>query len=105
MSYRTQWCGEVIETMAGSRVQLAGWVHRRRDLGNLVFIDLRDRTGLLQLVFDPTRQVAAHAASHAASHDDAHRLAAAAPGARLRGRWCSPGTSVVGKSPGRRPAS
>ncbi|NLE75011.1 MAG: aspartate--tRNA ligase [Actinobacteria bacterium] len=64
MSYRTQWCGEVIETMAGSRVQLAGWVHRRRDLGNLVFIDLRDRTGLLQLVFDPTRQVAAHAASH-----------------------------------------
>lgn len=64
MSYRTQWCGEVIETMAGSRVQLAGWVHRRRDLGNLVFIDLRDRTGLLQLVFDPTRQVTAHAASH-----------------------------------------
>ena len=64
MSYRTEWCGEVTEAMAGRRVQLAGWVHRRRDLGNLVFIDLRDRTGLVQLVFDPARHATAHAASH-----------------------------------------
>lgn len=65
MSYRTSWCGEVTEVMVDDLVQLAGWVHRRRDHGNLVFIDLRDRTGLVQLVFDPARAAAAHATSHA----------------------------------------
>ncbi len=64
MSYRTNWCGEVTEAMVDDLVQLAGWVHRRRDHGNLVFIDLRDRTGLVQLVFDPARAAAAHATSH-----------------------------------------
>ena len=50
MTYRTEWCGEVGESKVGQRLQVAGWVHRRRDHGGLIFVDLRDRTGLLQLV-------------------------------------------------------
>jgi aspartyl-tRNA synthetase len=50
VAYRNRWCGEVDQQSVGSRVQVAGWVHRRRDHGGLIFIDLRDRTGLLQLV-------------------------------------------------------
>jgi aspartyl-tRNA synthetase len=51
--YRDAWCGQVLADLVGSERRLAGWVHRRRDHGGLVFIDLRDRTGLVQLVFDP----------------------------------------------------
>jgi aspartyl-tRNA synthetase len=51
--YRDTWCGEVLEDRVGSEVRVAGWVHRRRDHGGVVFIDLRDRTGLVQLVFHP----------------------------------------------------
>ena len=51
--YRDTWCGQVLEDRVDSRVQVAGWVHRRRDHGGLIFIDLRDRTGLVQLVFNP----------------------------------------------------
>ncbi len=50
MAYRTKWCGEVADDGVGERIQVAGWVHRRRDHGGLIFIDLRDRSGLLQLV-------------------------------------------------------
>ena len=50
MAYRDEWCGDVREQSVGRRVQVAGWVHRRRDHGGLIFVDLRDRTGLLQLV-------------------------------------------------------
>jgi aspartyl-tRNA synthetase len=51
--YRDTWCGQVLEDRVGQTLRLAGWVHRRRDHGGLAFIDLRDRTGLVQLVFNP----------------------------------------------------
>jgi aspartyl-tRNA synthetase len=51
--YRDAWCGQVLPDRVGHTARVAGWVHRRRDHGGLVFIDLRDRTGLVQLVFNP----------------------------------------------------
>ncbi|HEX6585860.1 MAG TPA: aspartate--tRNA ligase [Solirubrobacterales bacterium] len=52
-AYRDTWCGQVLADRVGSTARVAGWVHRRRDHGGLIFIDLRDRTGLVQLVFNP----------------------------------------------------
>src|SRR3569832_348353 len=57
---RTHTCGELNLAAAGARVTLSGWVHKRRDLGGLIFIDLRDRFGLTQLVFDPHVNQALH---------------------------------------------
>ena len=51
--FRDTWCGQVLGGRVGTEARLAGWVHRRRDHGGLVFIDLRDRTGIVQLVFHP----------------------------------------------------
>ncbi|MGE5406985.1 MAG: aspartate--tRNA ligase [Syntrophothermus sp.] len=51
--YRDTWCGDVLPDRVGSPARVAGWVHRRRDHGGLIFIDLRDRTGIVQLVFHP----------------------------------------------------
>ena len=52
---RSHYCGQVDENLIGQEVKVCGWVHRRRDHGGVIFIDLRDREGLLQVVFDPDR--------------------------------------------------
>jgi len=52
---RSHYCGEINESLNGSEIEVCGWVHRRRDHGGVIFIDLRDREGLLQVVFDPDR--------------------------------------------------
>jgi aspartyl-tRNA synthetase len=50
---RSYFCGEVPESAVGEKVTLKGWVQKRRDLGGLIFIDLRDRSGIVQVVFNP----------------------------------------------------
>ncbi|MBR2515968.1 aspartate--tRNA ligase [Geobacillus sp.] len=60
---RTYHCGEVPETAVGERVVLKGWVQKRRDLGGLIFIDLRDRTGIVQVVASPDVSAEALAAA------------------------------------------
>ncbi len=52
---RSHYCGEINESLNGTEIEVCGWVHRRRDHGGVIFIDLRDREGLLQVVFDPDR--------------------------------------------------
>jgi len=52
---RSHYCGEIDEALVGQQVDVCGWVHRRRDHGGVIFIDLRDREGILQVVFDPDR--------------------------------------------------
>jgi aspartyl-tRNA synthetase len=58
---RTHYCGNLRAAHADSDVVLMGWVHRRRDLGNLIFIDLRDRAGIAQVVFNKEQHATAHA--------------------------------------------
>ena len=55
---RSHYCGQVTEDLLGQDVVLCGWVHRRRDHGGVIFIDLRDREGLVQVVFDPDTEEA-----------------------------------------------
>ena len=52
---RSNYCGRVTEEHLDQEVEVCGWVHRRRDHGGVIFVDLRDHTGLLQVVFDPDR--------------------------------------------------
>ena len=54
MPMRTHYCGEVNERLVGSSVSVAGWVHRRRDHGGVIFVDLRDREGLVQVAVSYT---------------------------------------------------
>jgi aspartyl-tRNA synthetase len=58
---RTHYCGALRVTDAGRDATVMGWVHRRRDLGNLLFLDVRDRTGIVQVVFNKETQPEAHA--------------------------------------------
>jgi aspartyl-tRNA synthetase len=51
--YRTHYCGSLNETLAGQKVTVAGWVHTRRDHGKMIFLDVRDKSGLLQVVVTP----------------------------------------------------
>jgi aspartyl-tRNA synthetase len=68
--YRSAWAGTLRAGDVDSETRVAGWVHRRRDHGGLIFIDLRDRTGLLQLVFRPEEAPEAHAAAHGLRAED-----------------------------------
>ena len=78
---RTEYCGRVDKRFIGQTVTLCGWVHRRRDHGGVIFIDLRDREGLVQVVFDP-------------ASPDVFRLAES-----LRGEYCIRLTGTVRPRP------
>ena len=69
-AYRDAWAGSLTGERADTSARVAGWVHRRRDHGGLIFIDLRDRSGIVQLVFHPDRAPAAHSAAHALRSED-----------------------------------
>src|SRR5665213_634640 len=68
--YRDSWIGDLDAGRAGSEARVSGWVHRRRDHGGLIFIDLRERSGIVQLVFNPATAPEAHAAAHALRSED-----------------------------------
>jgi aspartyl-tRNA synthetase len=68
--YRDSWCGQLTSDRADTQARVAGWVHRRRDHGGLIFIDVRDRSGIVQLVFHPENAPAAHAEAHKLRSED-----------------------------------
>jgi aspartyl-tRNA synthetase len=68
--YRDAWCGQILGDRVGAEARVAGWVHRRRDHGGLIFIDLRDRTGIVQLVFNPDQAGGAFELGHKLRAED-----------------------------------
>ena len=76
--YRSHTCGELRESDAGKTVTLSGWVHISRDMGGVIFMDLRDRDGITQVVFKPERNAAVHAEA-----------------SKLRGEWVVSVTGAV----------
>jgi aspartyl-tRNA synthetase len=68
--YRDAWCAQLTGDRAETEARVAGWVHRRRDHGGLIFIDLRDRSGVVQLVFHPESAPEAHERAHALRSED-----------------------------------
>jgi aspartyl-tRNA synthetase len=76
-TFRDSWAGELDAGRAGTTARVSGWVHRRRDHGGLIFIDLRERSGIVQLVFNPETAGAAHAEAHKLRSEDV--LTAAGP--------------------------
>jgi len=80
--YRTHTCGELRESDIGKKVRLSGWVHTNRDMGGVIFIDLRDKYGITQVVFDPQRS--------GALHDEAEKL---------RGEWVIRVEGTVSRRP------
>jgi len=62
--FRERFCSEITEKDIGSKIRVAGWVLRRRDHGGLIFVDLRDRSGILQIVFNPEVSAPTHEIAH-----------------------------------------
>jgi aspartyl-tRNA synthetase len=69
-TFRDSWAGALNAGRAGTTARVSGWVHRRRDHGGLIFIDLRERSGIVQLVFNPEMAGAAHAEAHKLRSED-----------------------------------
>ncbi|HEY1715964.1 MAG TPA: aspartate--tRNA ligase [Solirubrobacteraceae bacterium] len=69
-TFRDSWAGQLDADRSGTSARVSGWVHRRRDHGGLIFIDLRERSGIVQLVFNPATAAAAHAEAHKLRSED-----------------------------------
>jgi aspartyl-tRNA synthetase len=69
-TFRDTWVGDLDASRAGTTARVSGWVHRRRDHGGLIFIDLRERSGIVQLVFNPATAPEAHAEAHKLRSED-----------------------------------
>src|SRR6476620_6832516 len=70
VTYRTHHCAQLRKSDIGANVTLSGWVHVRRDLGGVIFIDLRDREGLTQVVFRPEETADLTKSAHSLRHED-----------------------------------